>query len=254
MICRSPATNPGSFEVIGSSGGAARTVLIYWQRMGPQEHNGPDFHIQVGDLSSAAASPTYVKKAHARFDNLSSDASQTVSVRAANSAGAADDAARVVVPRAADLIGLAPRSLTKIYREAGRFQIAWRPPAAAAAAPVLSYTLFWCLAEDHKDRPYQCDGPLEWKTIPGSGGGGVAGNETVTHDLLLPTTNVYQVAVSANTEQLSSGTRKPVLRIYDILVWIRILIWIRRSMPLTNRSNGSNGSNGPSRCQQKLIF
>jgi len=177
--------------------------------MGPQEHNGPDFHIQVVDLSTAngSASPTYVKKAHARFDNVSSDTSHTVSVRAANSAGAADDAARVVVPRAADLVGLAPRSLTKIYREAGRFQIAWRPPAAAAA-PVLSYTLFWCLAEDHKDRPYQCDGPLEWKTIPG---GGAAGNETVTHDLLLPTTNVYQVAVSANTEQLSSGTTKRFL-------------------------------------------
>jgi hypothetical protein len=237
LVSRSPATNPGSFEVIGS-GGAARTVLIYWQRMGPQEHNGPDFHIQVVDFSTNgdSASPTYVKKAHARFDNVSSDTSHTVSVRAANSAGAADDAARVVVPRAADLIGLAPRSLTKIYREAGRFQIAWRPPAAAAASTlVLSYTLFWCLAEDHKDRPYQCDGPLEWKTIPG-GGPAAVGNETVTHDLLLPTTNVYQVAVSANTEQLSSGTRKTVFRIYDILVWIRIRISIRRSMPLTNGS------------------
>jgi hypothetical protein len=32
----------------------------------------------------------------------------------------------------------------------------------------------------------------------------------------------------------------PVLRIHDILVWI--LIWIRGSMPLTNRSGCGSGS------------
>jgi hypothetical protein len=33
---------------------------------------------------------------------------------------------------------------------------------------------------------------------------------------------------------------KPELRIYDILVWIRI--WIRASMPLNNRSGSGSGS------------
>jgi len=197
---RSPATNLGSFEVIGT--GAARSVLIYWQRMEPQEQNGPDFHIQVVDHSTSAA-PLYVKNAHARFDNVSSDRTLVVTVRAANSAGAAYAVSTVLVPAGKVQAGLAPRSLTKIYREAGRFQIAWRPPAwsgASTSDPVLSYTLFWCLAEDHKDWPYQCDGPLEWKTIPVG-----AANETMTHDLLLPTANVYQVAVSANARELSSG-------------------------------------------------
>ncbi len=34
----------------------------------------------------------------------------------------------------------------------------------------------------------------------------------------------------------------PVLRIHDILVWIRIRIWIRGSMPLTNGSGCGSGS------------
>ncbi len=49
-------------------------------------------------------------------------------------------------------------------------------------------------------------------------------------------------------------SKKPVLRIHDILVWIRI--GIRGSMPLTNGS-GSRSCYfflRPSRCQQKLIF
>ncbi len=47
-----------------------------------------------------------------------------------------------------------------------------------------------------------------------------------------------------------------VLRIHDILVWIRIRIWIRGSMPLTNGSGSGFGSAScfcywPSRRQQK---
>ncbi len=46
-----------------------------------------------------------------------------------------------------------------------------------------------------------------------------------------------------------------VLRIHDILVWIRIRIWIRGSMPVTNGSGCGSVScyfcHWPSRCQQK---
>ncbi len=49
---------------------------------------------------------------------------------------------------------------------------------------------------------------------------------------------------------------EPVLRIHDILGWIRILIWIRGSMPLTNGSGSGSCyfRHRPSRCQQKTIF
>ncbi len=50
----------------------------------------------------------------------------------------------------------------------------------------------------------------------------------------------------------------PVLRIHYILMWIRIRIWIRGSMPLTNGSGCGCGSccfrHWPSRCQQKLFL
>ena len=199
--------NVGSFEVISSGGSSTRSILVYWQLMRPQEHNGPAFHYQVVDAASGAT-PSAVHRSYARFDAAAADQRYNINVRAANSAGAADTASSVMVPSAAELAGLAPRSLTKIYKEAGRFQIAWRPPLAAATSPtvtVVSYTLFWCLAENHKDRPHQCDGPLDWKTIQA----GADRNETLSHDLLLPTeSSVYQIAVAANTDTISSGKER----------------------------------------------
>ncbi len=47
---------------------------------------------------------------------------------------------------------------------------------------------------------------------------------------------------------------KAVLRIHDILVWIRIRIQIRGSMPLTNGSGSCYFRHWPSRCQQKTNF
>ncbi len=45
-----------------------------------------------------------------------------------------------------------------------------------------------------------------------------------------------------------------MLLIHDILVWIRIRIWVRGSMPLTNGSGSCYFRHWPSRCQQKNIF
>jgi hypothetical protein len=155
-------------------------------------------------------------------------------VRAANSAGHAATLSRVLVPSAQELSGLAPRSLTKIYTEAGRFQIAWRPPAAKAHE-VLSYTLFWCLALNHKDRPHQCDGPLDWKTIQADG---VDSNETLSHDLLLPAeSSVYQIAVAANTPTISSG--KPI-RFFTLSNYLFIIkYWYLLSCYFAWKSTGT---------------
>jgi hypothetical protein len=47
-----------------------------------------------------------------------------------------------------------------------------------------------------------------------------------------------------------------VLRIHDLLIWIRIQIWIRESMPLTNGfgSGSCYFRQWPSRYQQKNYF
>ena len=43
---------------------------------------------------------------------------------------------------------------------------------------------------------FQCEGQLDWKEV---------GNETRTLNVTLPTENIYQFAVAANTARYSSG-------------------------------------------------
>jgi hypothetical protein len=50
----------------------------------------------------------------------------------------------------------------------------------------------------------------------------------------------YMVAINVRMRLLRA--EKQALRIHDILVLIRIRIWIRRSMPLTNGSGCGSGS------------
>jgi len=54
------------------------------------------------------------------------------------------------------------------------------------------------------------------------------------------------------------GSGSAVLRIHGILVWIRIRIWIRGFMPLTDGSGSWSGScyfpHWPSRCQKRFFF
>ena len=64
--------NVGSFEVISSGGSSTRSILVYWQLMRPQEHNGPAFHYQVVDAASGAT-PSAVHRSYARFDAAAAD-------------------------------------------------------------------------------------------------------------------------------------------------------------------------------------
>jgi hypothetical protein len=56
------------------------------------------------------------------------------------------------------------------------------------------------------------------------------------NDVRVPSTLGLQLQ-----EFLHKQTLKSVLRIHDILVWIRIRIWIHGSMPLTNGSGCGSG-------------
>ena len=150
-----PKVNLGSFQVQDT--GSKRTVFAYWKLMDPQEFNGPNFRY----VSRAGAmTPALINGSYARFDDV--PVSETnIKVTAANSEGRATTWSSLVVPQAEFLVGLQPRSLTKIWKGAGNFEIAWRRPER----DVTSYTLFWCRAESGEDRPYQCDGYLDWKSL-----------------------------------------------------------------------------------------
>ncbi len=60
----------------------------------------------------------------------------------------------------------------------------------------------------------------------------------------------YSIIIILKNANPHMSVSKPVLRIHDILGWIRI----RGSMPLTNGSGSCYFHHWPSRCQQKLIF
>ncbi len=57
---------------------------------------------------------------------------------------------------------------------------------------------------------------------------------------VIPLTSGRYLVQSVPGELSQDQVRSPVLRIHGILVWIRIRIWIRGSMPLTNGSGSGS--------------
>ena len=49
--------------------------------------------------------------------------------------------------------GLHPRSFTKIAYSDKLFELSWLPPKDDQK--IVNYTVFWCLSENNRDRPYQ---------------------------------------------------------------------------------------------------
>ena len=90
--------------------------------------------------------------------------------------------------------GLQPRSFTKIAYSEQLFEVSWLEPEHSEG--VESYTIYWCRTLNHRDRPYQCRGYLDWVDVV---------REQRTVNITLPTPDVYQFAVAANTRAASSG-------------------------------------------------
>jgi hypothetical protein len=67
-------------------------------------------------------------------------------------------------------------------------------------------------------------------------------------NILTPLMGKYEGAQAKIVVYILS--QKPMLRIHEILGWI----WIRGSLPLTNRSGSCYFRHRPSRCQQKTNF
>jgi len=201
---RPPATSLASFEVVGL--GSERTVIIYWQMMKDWEQNGPHFAYEVTnvveEVNSIPLIPIKLTQSYAEFESMTSGKTFSFSIASRNSVGVSTSAATVVVPPATVTSSLLPRSVTKIFQEDDLFILSWLPPLSPAN--VTSYTLFWCLSSSGLDRPYQCSGHLDWKTITTK-----QLNGSLSHSLMLPLTDhpspVYQLGVAANTDTQSSG-------------------------------------------------
>lgn len=201
-----PKTAPGSFEVVG--GLEERSVLVYWQKLPPTIYNGPGFGYDVTEVVEdgrvVPIIPNHVANAYAKFDRLNLS-NYTIFVTSKNDVGDAPDTSKVFVAGSDLLKNIMPKSFTKIDMSGREFEVAWRPPKYAHL--ITSYTVYWCKAEDNRDRPYQCDGKLEWKQveIDLSNVENTFQNKTFIASVTLPTDDIYQMAVSAETKDFSSG-------------------------------------------------
>ena len=187
---RPPNTTAATFEVVERP--HSRTVIVYWQRLARRDQYGPDFEYVVRDLTGDI-SPTEVRTSHARFDALSA-APQKISIFSANSEGSSRDYSVIDIPASSDLTNLEPRSVTKIFNKSPGLLVSWLPPLSRQS--VTNYTLVWCRSDNGRDSPHQCDGDLQWVSLP---------PRTTNHTLALDSQTVYQLAVAANYPALSSG-------------------------------------------------
>ena len=196
-----PRTRPGSFEVIDNL--KERTVIIYWQKLEEKYHNGPNFgyditQVKEGEISQPIL-PSNHMSAYAEFKKLKLD-NYTFFVTSKNDIGPAPNASKIFVPHRDKLTAIQPKSFTKTYLEENNtFEVAWFPPKDKSM--IVSYTIFWC--KFPQDRPYQCDGKLDWIDVEP-----YPENQTMIHKIPLPDAENYQLAVAANTEHYSSGKGK----------------------------------------------
>ena len=198
---RPPTIDQACFEVV--EGVAESILLVYWQSLEAWEENGPQFQYEVAMVGEDPSVPKKITSSFAQFDNLPSKRKILVSISSSNSAGISSTESTMIIPSLTSASSLLPLSVTKIYEEDDILTLSWLPPKNGAQ--VTSYTLFWCRDSKARDRPYQCDGFLDWKTITAE-----QLNGSLSHSLVLPLDNslatpVYQLAVAANTDTFSSG-------------------------------------------------
>jgi len=193
-----PRTHPGSFEVI--SGQKERTVIIYWEKLEEKYHNGPNFEYVISQVLEGEHAlphqPSNQMSAYAEFKRLKLD-NYTFFVTAKNENGSAQNPSKIFVAPKDKLTSIQPMSITKtILEDKSMIEVAWFPPRNRST--VVSYTIFWC--KFPKQRPYQCDGQLDWMDVKP-----YPHNQTMIHKIPLPDAETYQLAVAANSQDYSSG-------------------------------------------------
>ena len=194
----SPFTTPGSFEMV-ELGFNERRVFVYWKQIDARGRNGPEFRYMVTQVMEAGnkvqpLEPLKITDAYAEFSTMPSDREYWVYVASENAKGTSRNTSRVYVPPSRRVRGLEPASTTKIAFPERVYEILWLAPPLVDV--VESYTVFWCLAKSGHERPYQCDDKLDWKIVD---------KNSLSTNVTVPTDQVYQFAVSANTKNYSSG-------------------------------------------------
>jgi len=158
--------------------------------------------------------PDLTTDAYALFREIPSDRSFRFYLASINSRGSSRNSSEVVVPRSKGTAGrgaldvLSPRSVTKVDFPGSVYQLSWEPPLDSNR--VTSYTVFWCRSNNGRERPYQCDGQLDWRVVEKG--------ETLLN-LTMPSPEVYQLAVSSNVASSEFGGESEAAEVSSGMVW-----------------------------------
>lgn len=189
---RPPDTDEGGFESVANL--THRSIFLYWRQILSHEENGDNFTYNVGvhmEGMKLDVAPFKWTKSYIWFKGLPLRPLEFL-ISSANNVGESPSKSRMIVPEQNQLLP-EPLSFTKAALGNGTYELTWRHPMVNMSG-VSDYTIFWC--ENYRDRPYQCDGRLQWERVPASL---TARNFTVTED------KIYQFAISANGYGTSSG-------------------------------------------------
>ncbi|KAL7307372.1 hypothetical protein TKK_0000559 [Trichogramma kaykai] len=215
-----PITDFGSFEVTDGNN-ASRDVYLYWQSIPPYLENGDNFRYQVINVMENKRKvhlvPNETTRTYAKFRGLSMNNNYNFEIVSTNAVGALEIPANIFVPSKENL-PKEPVAFTKIAFDNGLYELSWKPPVSGLA-DINNYTIFWC--ENDRDRPYQCQGYLDWKHVS---------SDTLIHNVTVPDPKrVYQFAISANTDHGSSGMMwASCTVIHNKVVGKMKTVWINR--------------------------
>lgn len=189
----SPKTILGSYELLQSTNNLnTREVYIYWQQVPEELKNDDTFEYYVTEMNgSSELNLTEITKSYAHYADLLTYKEYTFLIWSRNSIGLSVNHSIVSVPSAENRPS-APTSLIKIAGNNNHYQLHWEKPSSNNI--ITNYTIFWC--KNSKDRPFQCSGYLNWKTVP---------SYLLEHNITMEDNDVVQFAIAANSFDYSSG-------------------------------------------------
>ena len=194
-----PIVSSSSFQIVGDD--EKTGIVLYWQMLHPWQYNGPGFSYQVDCMANDEEKLFPIKQtlSYAEFVKIPLNSTLTFNIASANLNGISE-IQRVDLTSLLNAKSMLPLSVTKIFIEEDLYTLSWLAPVNPIEE-IISYTLFWCQSSSGLDRPFQCDGFMEWKTITTKEIG-----DNLVHSLLLPNpTSIYQLGVASNSLSSSSG-------------------------------------------------
>nr|XP_023020185.1 cytokine receptor-like [Leptinotarsa decemlineata] len=187
-----PPTMQGTFELINNK--FYRDAYVYWQQIKEEQENGQNFSYEVVVENNRTLRPTELTKAYAKFENLA-DSKYEISIWSRNDQGRSAQKSTIIIPESRIM---EPENFVKtehpgLTSEDYFYEVTWDPPKPTDKK-ITNYTVYWC--DNDRDRPYQCEGILNWTVLPG---------DTFRYNLSLARKKIYQFAISANSETSTSG-------------------------------------------------